>query len=60
MITSSVTTPFCTKYCHARIGYPPSQPSPHIKPQHDKRSLTDRDTFCNAKGPRLGKDHRGI
>ena len=45
--TSSVTTPWRTKYCHAEIGYPPSQPLPHKKPQHARRSLTDRDIFCN-------------
>lgn len=47
--TSSVTTPERLKYRHAAIGYPPLQPNPHKKPQHDKRSLTDREIFCNKR-----------
>ena len=45
--TSSVTTPRRLKYRQAEIGYPPLQPLPHKKPQHARRSLTDKDIFCN-------------
>lgn len=31
------------------MGYPPSQPSPHKAPQQDRRSLTDREMFCNGR-----------
>lgn len=48
--TSDVTTPVRTKYRQAAIGYPPSQPSPHIKPQHAKRSLTERVMFYETGG----------